>query len=94
MNFSQALDEIKRGNRLARTSWNRLARPDWNAQYMRFVYLVDGSTFSVSRAPLDRIFPQGTEIVYRPHIDIRSHDQCGVWFPSMEDILAEDWYLI
>jgi hypothetical protein len=83
MNFSQALDMIKQGH--------RLAREGWNGKDM-FVYLVHGSTFVVNRPPLNAMYSEGTEIRYRPHIDLRAADgTCGVWSPSNSDILAEDW---
>lgn len=86
LNFSQALEAIKAGA--------KMARKGWNGNDM-FVFLVNGSTFTVSRPPLNVIFPEGTEVNYRPHIDLRAADgTIGVWQPSMSDVLAEDWYTI
>lgn len=83
LSFSTALALIQQGNRVGRREWK-------NA---RCVFLVDGSTFNVSRAPLLGIFPEGTEIKYRPHIDMIGADgSVGTWSPSMVDILACDWY--
>lgn len=81
--FDIALDLIKQGKRVGRREWK-------NA---RAVFLVDGSHFMVNRAPLLGIFPEGTEINYRPHIDmIGADNSIGTWSPSMVDVLAEDWY--
>lgn len=86
MNFSEALDLIKRGKKLTRTNWN--------GKNM-FVYLVAGSKFVVNRAPLNAIYPEGTEITYRPHIDLKAADgTCGVWSISNNDALAEDWEIV
>jgi len=86
MNFSQALDLIKEGKKLTRTNWNGKGL---------FVYLVPGSQFTVNRAPLLGIYPEGTEITYNPHIDIKCADgNCSVWTPSMNDTLAEDWEVV
>lgn len=84
MNFSDALNNIKAGL--------KLARQGWNGKDM-FVYLVHGSTFTVNRPPLNVVYVEGTEIMYRPHIDLKAADgTCGVWSPSNSDVLADDWY--
>ena len=83
MNFSDALQLIKEGNLLTRTGWN--------GKNM-FVFLVQGSKFIVNRAPLTNIFEDGTEIQYRPHIDMRYADgTIGVWLASMGDLMSDDW---
>lgn len=95
MNFSEALIAIKSGCKLARAKWNTFARPDWNADARIFVYLVQGSKFTVNRAPLNAMFKEGTEVTYRPHIDCRAADgTCGTWTPNDSDLLAEDWEII
>lgn len=92
MNFSQALELIKEGKKLARTGWNGFARKDWNAESRMFVYLVHGSEFIVNRPPLNAMYAEGTKITYRPHVDMKAPDgTCGVWTPSNSDILADDW---
>ena len=83
MNFSKALEMIKSGHRLKRSGWNGKDQ---------FVFLVNGSEFKVNRAPLLGIFPEGTDIVYRPHIDMKYQDgSIGVWHSSMGDLMADDW---
>ena len=60
-----------------------------------FIYLVPGSEFEVNRPPLNAIYAMGTKVKYRPHIDFKDgKGTCGVWSPSNEDILAEDWVVI
>lgn len=82
MNFSEALLSVKEGRKVRRTEWK-------NA---KAIFLVPGSQFNVSRAPLLGIFPEGTPITYRPHIDmLGADDSVGTWSPSMVDIMAEDW---
>ena len=82
MNFSEALTLIKEGKKVGRVEWK-------NA---KAVFLVDGSKFQVNRAPLNKVFSEGTEVTYRPHIDmLGADDTIGTWAPSMVDILAEDW---
>lgn len=83
MNFSEALNLIKTGHKLARTGWNGKGM---------FVYLVQGSEFTVNRKPLNEIFEEGTVVKYRPHIDLKAIDgTCGVWSPNNSDVLADDW---
>lgn len=86
MNFSEALEQIKQGKLLKRSGWNGKDQ---------FVFLVNGSEFKVNRAPLLGIFPEGTHITYRPHIDMKYQDgSIGVWLASMGDIMADDWELV
>lgn len=86
MNFSEALEQLKQGKLLKRAGWNGKDQ---------FVYMVQGSEFVVNRPPLNVIFPEGTNIVYRPHIDMKYQDgTCGVWLSSMGDLMAEDWEIV
>ena len=81
--FGAALYLLKRGYRMRRRGWN--------GQGM-FVFLVDGSTFKVNRPPLDQFYEHGTEVTYRPHLDMKAADgTIGVWLASQTDMLAEDW---
>ena len=84
MDFSNALTLIKQGKRVGRREWK-------NARY---VFLVQGSEFVVSRPPLNEFFPEGTEVKYRPHIDMCGSDSTiGTWSPSMVDLMSDDWYV-
>ncbi len=86
MDFSTALECIKSGKLLKRSGWNGKDQ---------FVFLVKGSEFKVNREPLNTIFQMGTDITYRPHIDMKYQDgTIGVWLASMGDIMAEDWETI
>jgi hypothetical protein len=86
MTFGEALELIKQGN--------KVARDGWNGKDM-FIFLVPGSTFKVNRAPLLGIYPEGTEITYRPHIDMKTVDgEIVPWVASQSDILATDWFAV
>lgn len=81
--FSEALEALKRGKKVARRGWNGKGM---------FVFLVPGSTFKVNRAPLLGIYPEGTEINYHAHIDMKTaNNQIVPWLASQTDILANDW---
>lgn len=83
MNFGDALVLLKAGKKVAREGWNGKGM---------FLFLVPGSTFKVNRAPLLGIYPEGTEINYCPHIDMRTADGKIVpWLASQTDALADDW---
>lgn len=83
MDFGQALSFVKTGARAFRAGWNGKGM---------FIFLVGGSTFEVSRAPLLGIFEEGTVIDYHAHIDMKTADGTIVpWLASQTDILAEDW---
>lgn len=86
MNFGQAIEAMEEGKLVSRSGWNGNGM---------FVFLVPGSTFNVNRAPLLGIFPEGTEINYRPHIDMRDAEGKIVpWLASQTDMLAKDWGVV
>lgn len=86
MNFGQALEAIKNGQKVARSNWNGKGM---------FIFLVNGSTFQVNRPPLLGIYPEGATIDYRSHIDMKTADGSIVpWVASQTDLLAEDWFAL
>ena len=86
MNFGSALQALKNGQKVAREGWNGKGM---------FLFLVPGSVFKVNRAPLLGIYPEGTEINYCPHIDMKTADEKIVpWLASQTDVLAEDWGVV
>ncbi len=86
MNFSKALAFLKEGE--------KVQREGWNGKDM-FIFLVSGSTFIVNRAPLLGIYPEGTEINYHAHVDMKTADGMVVpWLCSQTDMLADDWEVL
>lgn len=86
ISFSAALNCIKVGMKVARRGWNGKDM---------FLFLVNGSTFKVNRPPLLDIYPEGTEIKYHAHIDMKTaHGYVVPWLASQADLLAEDWYIV
>ena len=86
MNFGSALQALKNGQKVPREGWNGKGM---------FLFLVPGSVFKVNRAPLLGIYPEGTEINYRPHIDMKTVDgEIVPWVASQTDVLAEDWCVV
>lgn len=86
LTFGEALEGLKLGKKAARSGWNGKGM---------FVFLVDGSTFTVNRKPLLGIYPEGHIVEYRSHIDMKTaDDQIVPWVASQSDVLAEDWALV
>lgn len=84
--FGFALNALRAGKKVSRSGWNGKGV---------FVFLVAGSRFAVNRAPLLGIYPEGTVIDYRPHIDMKTADGKVVpWQASQTDVLAEDWGIV
>lgn len=72
---------------------DRVRRSGWNGKGM-FLFLVPGSHFTVNRPPLLGIYPEGTEIDYHAHVDMRTAQGDIVpWLCSQSDLLATDWEL-
>ena len=86
MSFSHALQALKTGHRVKRAGWN--------GQGM-FIFLVAGSTFEVNREPLMSILGAGTQVQYRPHIDMKdAQGKVVPWLASQADMMADDWMLV
>ena len=83
MTFGEALRLLKEGKRVRRKNWNGEGA---------FLFLVPGSTFEVNRPPLLGIYPEGTEIQYHAHIDMKTAQGYVIpWLASQADLLEEDW---
>lgn len=86
LTFSQALEMLKKGNKVSRASW---------AGRNSFLFLVSGSQFTVNRAPLMGIYPEGTTVEYHAHIDMKTSEGYVVPFTiTQPDVLANDWVLL
>lgn len=71
----------------------KVRRSGWNGKGM-FLFLVPGSIFQVSCPPLLGIYPEGTEIEYHSHVDMKTAQGYIVpWLCSQADLLAMDWEL-
>lgn len=86
LDFSSALRLIKKGKRVARSGWNGKGM---------FVFLVNGSRFTVNREPLLSILGEGTVVDYHAHIDMKTATgEIVPWLASQSDVLADDWTLV
>ena len=86
LTFGDAVHMLKLGKKVARAGWNGKGM---------FIFLVPGSVFNVSRPPLLGIYPEGTQITYHAHVDMKTADGMVVpWLCSQTDMLATDWQVI
>lgn len=83
--FSSIPDALEQGFRCRRAGWHADA----------FIFLVDGSSFTVNRAPLLGIFPEGTQKSYGVHIDMNTGNGTIVpWNIAHESVMARDWEIL
>lgn len=89
MDFSQALAEVKAGQRITRATWNA------PGQYVVLQKgYPDGIPINANTAEATGI-PQGTVCVFRPYLMLCTADGSFVpWAPTVSDVLAEDWGLL
>lgn len=84
MDFGSALQHLRMGAQVRRKKWAGM-----------FIYLVAASEFEVNRPPLLGIYPPGSKVKYRAHIDYRAFDgSVGVYSFTQEDVLADDWEFV
>lgn len=83
MNFSQALEALKTGQRVMRAGWNGKGM---------FVYLVPAASYPVQTGAAKAHFGEGAMVPYNPYLAIKNVDETvSTWVPSVNDCLAEDW---
>ncbi len=86
LNLGLAVEAMKKGKKVARAGWNGKDM---------FIFRVNGSKFTVNRAPLLGLFGEGTEISYGAHYDIKTvSGEIKPWVCSQEDMDADDWFII
>ncbi len=86
MDFGQALEALKLGKKVSRDGWNGKGM---------FLFLVPGSIFKVNRPPLLGIYPEGTDIKYHAHVDMKTATgEIVPWLCSQTDMLANDWGIV
>lgn len=85
LNFGQALEEVKRGKKIARAGWNG------EGQYVFLAHAVDFDT----DAEIPELYDDDSLII-ADFLVIRTTGnvlQPG-WLASQADMLAEDWYVV
>lgn len=86
MNFGEALEAIKAGQRIARTGWNGKGM---------FVYLVPPASYPVQTGAAKAHFGEGAMVPYNAYMAIKNVDgTVSTWVPSVNDCLATDWGVV
>lgn len=84
MNFGKALEEVKKGRRIARKGWNGKGM---------FVYYVPENSYPAVAEVAKKEF--GEMVKYNPYFAIKNvNGTVSTWVPSVNDCLAEDWEVI
>ena len=86
MNFGQAIEALKNSK--------KVARKGWNGKEM-FVYYVPAGNFK-SYTEIGKSIADGDDLVhYSPYFAIQNvNETVSTWLPSINDCLAEDWYVV
>lgn len=86
MNFGQAIEALKNGKKVARKGWNGKGM---------FVYYVPAGNFK-SYTEIGKSIADGDDLVhYNPYFAIKNvNSTVSTWIPSINDCLAEDWYVV
>lgn len=86
MNFGDAIAMLKNGNKVARKGWNGKGL---------FVYLVGANKYKAITKVAKDYFGEDAMVSYNPYMAIKNVDESiSTWVPSVNDCLAEDWYLV
>jgi hypothetical protein len=86
LDFGSALEHLKAGRQLARDGWNGKGM---------FVYLVPPASYAVQTGAAMRHFGEGAMVPYNAYFAIKNvNDTVSTWVPSVNDCLAEDWFVV
>ncbi|PEI49937.1 DUF2829 domain-containing protein [Bacillus toyonensis] len=85
MNFGQAIEAVKTGNKIARKGWNGKGM---------FVYYVPAAAYPPATDIMKEAFG-GENVPYRAYLALKTaQNDVATWSPSTSDALAEDWEVI
>ena len=84
MNFGEAVNNIKNGHKIAREGWNGKGM---------FVIYVPEENIDLTEQQ-EKMFG-ASNIILNEHFLIKNvNNTLSTWVPSINDCLAEDWYVI
>lgn len=85
-NFGGALTALKLGKKVARTGWNGKGM---------FVYFVPAGAYAPCTPIAETLINEEGRVEYNPYFAIKNvNDRISTWVPSVNDCLAEDWYVV
>lgn len=86
MDFGGALKALKEGKAVARTGWNGKGM---------FAYMVTGGDYPVQMNVVKPLANEAGTLHYNPYLAIKNvNNTISTWVPSVNDCLAEDWYIV
>lgn len=84
MNFGEAVNNVKNGHKIAREGWNGKGM---------FVIYVPEENIDLTKQQ-EKMFG-ASNIILNEHFLIKNvNNTLSTWVPSINDCLAEDWYVI
>ncbi len=85
-NFGGALTALKLGKKVARTGWNGKGM---------FVYYVPEGAYAPCTPIAETLVNEEGLVEYNPYFAIKNvNGSVSTWVPSVNDCLAEDWYVV
>ncbi|MGD2278333.1 DUF2829 domain-containing protein [Bacillus wiedmannii] len=85
MNFGQAIEAVKKSNKIARKGWNGKGM---------FVYYVPAASYPPATDIMKEAFGGGN-VPYRAYLALKTaQNDVATWSPSTSDALAEDWEIV
>ena len=84
MNFGEAVNNVKNGH--------KIAREGWNGEGMFVIYVPEENIDLTEQQ--EKMFG-ASNIILNEHFLIKNvNNTLSTWVPSINDCLAEDWYVI
>ena len=84
MDFGEALHLLKEGKKLAREGWNGKGM---------FIVFVPSKVINLNEK-FKELFGKDNKVEFNQHFVIKNVDgSVSTWVPSVNDCLAEDWYV-
>lgn len=88
MDFSDALKQVKAGEKIHRRNWNGLGQ--WVVYQKGYP---NGIAINANTSEATGL-PMGEVHVFRPYLMLHAADGSFVpWAPSVSDVLADDWLI-
>ena len=85
LNFGQAIEALKKGQRVAREGWNGANM---------YLYYVPENSYPALTDVAKKDFPNGS-VPYRAYLALKTaQNDIATWSPSTSDALAEDWLIV
>lgn len=86
LTFGQALEALKRGERVAREGWNGKGM---------FVYYVPANAYPAQTGVAKAYFGEDAKVPYAAYLAIKNvNETVSTWVPSINDCLSEDWCIL